>query len=282
MSAPSKKRVAVIGAGVAGLVNAKVLQQDNFDVTVFEKAETAGGVWAKSRAYPGLRTNNPREAYAFSDFDYPETADDFPTAEQVRTYLESYAEHFGITPHIRLGTKVVSVARRALQSPESHPGFRLEVQPGDATAGTEVHDFDFVVICNGVFSVPHMPQLEGRETFAGWVLHSSQLSHPEIIRGKRVIVVGAGKSAFDCATFAAHQAASSTLVFRKPHWMLPRYFGDIRIDRVLFNRFSEQVFPTYHSVSPIERALRSGATPLIWLWRMIVSSVVRRLSHIPD
>ncbi|NMF85955.1 FAD-dependent oxidoreductase [Nodosilinea sp. P-1105] len=282
MSTPSKQRVAVIGAGVAGLVSAKVLKQDGFDVTVFEKASTMGGVWAKSRAYPGLRTNNPRETYAFSDFDYPETADEFPTAEQVRAYLEAYAEHFGITPHIRLGTEVISVARRRAESSLSHPGFRLEVQPGEDAAAPEVHDVDWVVVCNGVFSVPHIPQLQGQETFAGWVFHSSQLSHPEIIRGQRVIVVGAGKSALDCATFAAHEAASSTLVFRKPHWMVPRYFSDIRVDRVLFNRFSEQIFPTYHSASSLERALRWGATPLIGLWKMTVSYVVKRLSHIPD
>src|SRR5215204_3492975 len=83
-------RVCVIGAGIAGLVTAKVLRDDGFDVRVFERLPTIGGVWAPSRTYPGLRANNSRESYAFCDFEYPGTADDFPTAEQVREYLNAY------------------------------------------------------------------------------------------------------------------------------------------------------------------------------------------------
>jgi dimethylaniline monooxygenase (N-oxide forming) len=86
-------RVAVIGAGVAGLVSAKVLKADGFHVTVFEKDSTVGGVWSPTRAYTELRTNNPREAYAFSDFPHPASSDEFPTAGQAHAYLESYAEH---------------------------------------------------------------------------------------------------------------------------------------------------------------------------------------------
>ena len=43
-------RVCVIGAGIAGLVTAKVLLEDGFDVSVFEKEATLGGVWAPSSA----------------------------------------------------------------------------------------------------------------------------------------------------------------------------------------------------------------------------------------
>jgi cation diffusion facilitator CzcD-associated flavoprotein CzcO len=64
------RRVCVIGAGIAGLVTAKVLRDDGFHVVVFEKLPTIGGVWAPRHTYPGLRTNSPRETYAFSDFPY--------------------------------------------------------------------------------------------------------------------------------------------------------------------------------------------------------------------
>jgi len=89
MASSPTQRVCVIGAGIAGLVTAKVLREDGFDIVVLEKEATIGGVWAASRTYPGLRTNNPRESYAFSDHPYPATADAFPTAEQVRAYLKS-------------------------------------------------------------------------------------------------------------------------------------------------------------------------------------------------
>src|SRR5512144_3179508 len=109
MDRDSGRSVCVIGAGIAGLVTSKVLKEDGFDVVVFEKQAELGGVWAASRTYPGLRTNNPRETYAFSDYPYPETADDFPSAEEVRSYLGSYAGNFGLWYLIRFSTEVLSV-----------------------------------------------------------------------------------------------------------------------------------------------------------------------------
>jgi len=120
-------QVCVIGGGIAGLVTAKVLQQDGFAVTVFEKEPTIGGVWAPSRTYPGLRANNPRETYAFSDFPYPPTVDDFPTAEQIRSYLESYVDHFGLRSRLRLATEIISVSY-APHDAAAHARFQVVTQ----------------------------------------------------------------------------------------------------------------------------------------------------------
>jgi dimethylaniline monooxygenase (N-oxide forming) len=279
-----RKTLCIIGGGVAGLVSAKVLRNDGFEVTVFEKESTIGGVWAESRAYPGLRSNNPCEAYTFSDFDFPESADEFPTAGQIRAYLEAYAGHFGLWPHIRLQTRVLSVSRRETASGKSHPGFRVRVRPlnGSDSDKIETFDFDFVVICNGVFSEPFVPDIKGSDQYEGTVLHSSQFTDKDIVHGKRTIVVGAGKSALDCATFAAEYAESTTLVFRKPHWMIPRYFGKTRVDDLLFNRFSEKIFPLYHNASRTERVLRTMAFPLFWLWETVVNKIVIRQSKMPE
>lgn len=277
-----KHSVCIIGAGVSGLVTAKVLQHDGFDVTIFEKEPTIGGVWAPSRVYAGLCTNNPQKAYAFSDFPYPDTSDEFPTARQVFEYLKTYAEHFGLELCLNLSTEVLSVSRRAAEENESHPGFHVTVRPADGSADAETHAFDFVVVCNGVFSVPHVPQIEGQERFEGSLIHSSEMVDREMLRGKRVVVVGAGKSALDCASVAAREADSSTLLFRKPHWMLPRYFpGDIRVDDVFFTRFSEKILPAYHRASRLENAIRTVAAPFLWLWRRAMSRLVSRVAAMP-
>ena len=52
-------RVAIIGAGVAGLATAKVLQQAGHEVIVYDKAPDVGGVWSRTRRYPGLTTQSP-------------------------------------------------------------------------------------------------------------------------------------------------------------------------------------------------------------------------------
>lgn len=282
MDDEQKNTICIIGAGLSGLVTAKVLKRDGFDITIFEKKPTIGGVWTPSNTYAGLSAQNPQKAYAFSDFTYPETADEFPTARQVFEYLKSYAEHFGLEPHLNLSTEVLSVARRAGEDNGSHPGFDVTVRPVDGPADAETHTFDYVAVCNGVFSKPHVPQIEGQERFDGLLIHSSQMADREMLRGKRVVVVGAGKSAHDCAYVAAHEAESCTLVYRTPHWILPRYFpGDTRVDEVIGTRFSEKILPAYYRASRLERAIRTGAAPLLWLWRRGMSWLVSRVAGMP-
>jgi cation diffusion facilitator CzcD-associated flavoprotein CzcO len=155
------RRVCVIGAGIAGLVTAKVLRDDGFKVVVFEKLPTIGGVWAPMHTYRGLRTNSPRETYAFSDFPYLATAEDFPTAEQVRDYLEAYVEHFGLTPLLRLGTEVCSVSRAPSHSDRASSPFELTLRRRDGPVRETRLRCDFVAVCNGVFSQPDMPPSRG-------------------------------------------------------------------------------------------------------------------------
>src|SRR2546425_4101017 len=189
----SQRLVCVIGAGISGLVTAKVLAGDGFDVVVFEKEPVLGGVWGASRTYPGLRTNNPRDTYAFSDHPFPRTVADFPSAPEMRAYLQSYAGRFGLVARIRFGTEVVKVAQHG-------PIWKVTVRSPQLE---ETLDFEFVVVCNGVFCEPSIPCVEGMDGFAGRVVHSTRLTDPELVRDKRVVVVGGGKSALDCAAWAA-------------------------------------------------------------------------------
>jgi dimethylaniline monooxygenase (N-oxide forming) len=275
------RRVCVIGAGIAGLVTAKVLRDDDFDVIVFDRSPTIGGVWAPSRTYPGLRANNPRETYAFSDFPYPDTADDFPTAEQVRAYLDAYVEHFGLRPLLRLATEVCTVSRAPEPADGDASPFEITLRPRDSQDPAQRLHCDFVAVCNGVFSEAHVPTIDGRERFAGRVLHSSEVTDPLALEDKRVLVVGAGKSALDCATWAAQHCRACTLVYRAPHWMVPRYFyGYIRADKVILTRFFE-LFVRYHSLSRLESFLHGPASSLVRLWWRVQTRALRRLLAMP-
>ncbi|MFI5775852.1 flavin-containing monooxygenase [Nocardia sp. NPDC051570] len=252
-------RVVVIGAGIAGLVTAKVLRDDGFEVLVVEKGPAIGGVWTPSRTYPGLRTNNSRETYAYSDHPYDRSADFYPSAEQVRGYLDSYISRFELAGLFRLSTEVVRIGR-------SGAGFEVQVRDPDGPADIAC---DFVVVCTGTYSAPAMPNIEGAERFTGTIVHSSEAADPAVLEGKRVIVVGAGKSALDCAVSAAEHGKRSTLVFRAPHWMVPRYlFGVIPVDRLVLGRVPEMLIP-YHRRNRWERFLHGRGALLTWsAWRL--------------
>lgn len=266
-----RKQIVVIGAGIAGLVTAKVLRDDGFDVRVFEKESSFGGVWAESRTYPGLRTNNSRYTYAFSDHPYDVSADVFPTADQVRRYLASYVARFELVPLIRLSTEVVSVSR-------CESGFEVETR---GPAGPTSVRCDFVVVCAGTFSEPDLPEIAGAERYSGTLVHSSQATDPALVIGKRVVVVGAGKSALDCAAWAAEHAQRCTLVFRAPHWMVPRVLpGGIPNDRLVMGRFPELFF-RYHHLARIERFLHGPGKALTSVFWRLTSVLFRSLLRMP-
>src|ERR687893_961233 len=105
MQLHEKAQIAVIGAGPSGLAAAKHSLEAGFDVTVFEAGDALGGQWnsnaAHSGVWPGMRTNTSRAMTAFSDFPAPADHALHPLAEQIHAYLRAYAEHFGVTSHIR-------------------------------------------------------------------------------------------------------------------------------------------------------------------------------------
>lgn len=259
------RRAGIIGAGLSGIVTARTLLEEGFDVTVYEKDAEVGGVWARSRRYPGVHTQNPRDTYAFSDFPMPRAYPEFPSGEQVQAYLAAYADRFAVTPSIRFGTEVESAAPHA-------DGWTVRSRPVEG-GPARTDRLDFLVIANGTFCDPHVPEIPGIDAFrdaGGTVLHTTQFNDAEQLRGKRVVVVGGAKSACDAAMAALPATASTTLVFRHAMWKMPKkFFGFVPLRYVLTTRFSEALF---RAAEPrgIEKVLHGPGAPGVWLfWRAI-------------
>ncbi|MCE7921783.1 MAG: NAD(P)/FAD-dependent oxidoreductase [Haliscomenobacteraceae bacterium CHB4] len=227
-----KQKIAIVGAGLSGLVTAKTLLDYGHDVTVFEKEAEIGGVWAPSRRYPGLTTQNTRDSYAFSDFRMPKQYPEFPTGLQMLAYLKSYAQHFDLMPCIRLQHRITTA------TPEEGGGWLLN---GEHNALPFSEYFDYLVVCNGTFSEPFIPQAEGMEDFVtagGQILHTSKVQSADF-RDKKVTVVGFGKSACDVAASIAGQAREMHLVFREAKWKVPKRILGINYKYLLLTRFGE-------------------------------------------
>ena len=69
------KTVAIIGAGASGLAVAKVLLEDGFDITLFERHQTLGGVWSPDVAYVNLKTQIVAHFMEYSNL--PDTEGNF-------------------------------------------------------------------------------------------------------------------------------------------------------------------------------------------------------------
>ncbi|WP_194814268.1 NAD(P)/FAD-dependent oxidoreductase [Nocardia sp. XZ_19_385] len=247
----SGNRIAIVGAGIAGLASAKVLSREGFPVEVFDRAPDVGGVWSASRRYPGLRTQNSRNTYHFSDFPMPEDYPRVPDGAQMQAYLERYVQQFGLRENLRLGTEVVA-------ADPVDSGWLLEVR--DET-GIHRTSCDHLVIANGVYSEPAMPEYRGADKFqsaGGYLCHSTDFHDAEWARGRNVVIVGYGQSACDIAEAVSHVAASTTVVARRLLWKLPRKVAPgFDYERLMLTRMGEAHF-RYQQLGWFERFLHGG------------------------
>lgn len=250
-------KVAIIGAGFAGLTTARHLRDFGHDVTVFEKVNDVGGVWSRTRLYPGVSTQNGKDTYHLSDFPMPPDYPEWPSGQQVQAYLESYARSFGLMPLIRLSTPVT----RAAQGADGR--WSLTFAPEGGAEQSE--DFDFLTICNGIFSAPATPDFAGADAFraaGGTICHSSEFLDLEAARGRHVVVVGYGKSSCDVAVGLSGVAAGMTVVARELIWKMPKKLAGVLNYKYLFlTRMGEGLFP-YIERRGFERFLHGAGRPL--------------------
>jgi Flavin-binding monooxygenase-like len=245
-------RVAIIGAGVAGLSTAKVLKQSGHEVIVYDKAPDVGGVWSSTRRYPGLTTQSPKAQYSLSDFPMPPAYPEWPTGAQVQAYLAAYASHFGLDPALRLSTEVTSAVPA--------PGGGWDITTEEAAEHVEV-----LIVANGIFCDPAVPRYPGVEEFTaagGQVLAGTRLHEAERARGKRVLVVGYGKSACDVTVPISQVAASTDVIARHLLWKVPRRIGGfLNFKMLLLTRMGEALFK-YLRPRGVEKFLHGPANRL--------------------
>jgi dimethylaniline monooxygenase (N-oxide forming) len=262
------RRVAIIGAGASGLATARVLLAQGLDCTVFERRAILGGVWADGYLNFGVQVQ--RELYEFPDWPLPPDAANFTPGPVYQAYLVSYAEHFGVLPYIRFGAIVTDLGERV----NGVPGWRVAYR--DA-GGDRVEDFDLVVVCIGLYSeTPNIPKLDQRELFQGEVIHVSELKSRDQLSGRRVVVVGYGKSATDAAVEAASAAAQTYILVRHTHWPVPRkLLGILPFKWGMLNRLTSTLIPMYLHPTALERWVHTLGMPLIWFWWRLVELLLR-------
>ena len=244
-----RRRVAVIGAGAAGLCAARHLLARGVEVVVYELGTCIGGLWVFNNdngiapAYQSLHLNSEAKVTAYRDYPFPQDGPLYPDHRQVRGYLESYAEKFGVKPHIRFNSRVVDVA------PLAGDRWRVKLEAG---AGG---DFDAVVVGSGHQSAPSHPGW--RNDFTGEYLHSHSYRIPEPFRGKRVLVVGMGNSAVDIASDICVVTESTTISARSPVLVMPRMLFGVPTSRVL-GKLEKNWMPW-----PVRRTIREVLTRIV-------------------
>jgi len=217
--------VAVIGAGPHGLSALKALLQLGIPADGFERAEGVGGNWnfggPTSRVYESVHLISSKPFTQFPDFPMPDDYPDYPGHRHVKAYFDSYADHFGLRDRISFGTTVVSLTSAVdpQLSTTGEPRWDLTVELEDGSRKTL--RYDAVVVANGHNWNPKMPDYPGLDGFAGDILHSADYKSADQVRGRRVLVVGAGNTGCDIAVESAQNAAATFHSTRRGYYYNP-------------------------------------------------------------
>ncbi|PKS05359.1 hypothetical protein jhhlp_008733 [Lomentospora prolificans] len=234
-------KIAIIGAGPSGVTSAKYLlaQRAFASVVLFEQQpESAlGGVWHYTPAappapagpqtdpfyppdeplqagrsdeggdrnapvfmspmYEELHANIPGTLMNFKDVPFPEEARIYPTREIIRDYVIRYTQD--VKHLIKFSREIVDVKPRVVDGYEKWDLVARSTITGDE----EQHTFDAVVVANGHYSVPFIPNIknliEFNKAHPGVAIHSKQFRSPRTFKDQKVLVVGNGPSGLDIA-----------------------------------------------------------------------------------
>src|SRR5690606_30177948 len=91
--------VVVIGAGIAGLWAAKVLEESGFHFIVYESAAQVGGTWRDNR-YPGLTVDVPVDSYQLPFAPKYDWSRPLAPGPEIQDYLLQVTESHGLRRHI--------------------------------------------------------------------------------------------------------------------------------------------------------------------------------------
>jgi cation diffusion facilitator CzcD-associated flavoprotein CzcO len=207
----SNPSVAITGAGLGGLcAGIKLKEAGVRELMIFEKGASVGGTW-RDNTYPGCCCDTPVALYQFSFAPSLAWSHIFPRRAEIQSYTESLATDFGLRPHLRLEEEV-----RSAEWDDARSLWRLR------TAKGEQFNTQFLVTALGQLNRPQLPDIRGRESFAGVAFHSARWDHSVRLAGKRVAVVGSAASAVQIIPEVAKEASQLVVFQRTPNWVTPR------------------------------------------------------------
>src|SRR5580658_6573597 len=202
-------RVVVIGAGFGGIGMAIALQRAGLkNFVVLDRADELGGTW-RDNSYPGLTCDIPSQLYSFS-FRPWRWSRRFPARDEILAYLHALVAEHGLRSRLRLGHGVDAAA-----FDEARSLWTLTLDDGSTLEAAAV------VCAVGQLGRPVLPDIPGRDEFAGQSWHSARWDHDVDLAGRRVAVVGTGASAIQFVPEIAKAARHVDVYQRSAPYVLP-------------------------------------------------------------
>ena len=192
--------VAIVGGGISGVIHLHYARRAGLSAQLFERGPAVGGLWRTLPAWQDIQISPADWALAGA----PLAGSLQP---QVLGNIEGWVQAFGLADGIRFNTPVEQ-ARPVAE------GWELSTPGGTVRAR-------HLVAATGAHNRPVVPAVP-RVGSAVEECHSSALHDPAVLRGRDVLVVGGGASAFDLLSLCFEQGARRVAwVYRGLKWFVP-------------------------------------------------------------
>lgn len=223
--------VAIIGAGVGGLVTARMLTPAGFNVTIFESHDDLGGQWnyrnPNSGVWPTMRTNTADFATKTSEMKFREGTKIFPRNTEVLDMINDFVDEHDLRKLCRFGCTISGISK-------SENGYQVSWN-GDN--GSESEEFDRVVVAKGRFNKPEMPKIDGLDGFTGkgGVIHAFDYKDPLKFRDMNIVVLGGSISSMEVASDQSLMGTGRVYMSqRRQRYVMPKMFAGTPLEYLAF------------------------------------------------
>ncbi|EPS35353.1 hypothetical protein H072_11293 [Dactylellina haptotyla CBS 200.50] len=218
----SQPTVLIVGAGQSGLTVAARLTQLNIPTLVVDKNPRIGDNWRNR--YHSLVLHDPVWYDHLPYLPFPKTWPIFTPKDKLADWLEHYAAVMEIpvwtsttvgASEFKNGEWTVSLSKN---------GVERALNPKN------------VILATGHSGEPNIPRFVDDVKYKGNITHSSKWTAPERLKGKKVLIIGAGNTAHDIAQSLYSNGAYPTIVQRSSTHVISSSIG---LPQLLGSLYSE-------------------------------------------
>ncbi|SDI07668.1 Predicted flavoprotein CzcO associated with the cation diffusion facilitator CzcD [Actinokineospora alba] len=209
--------VLIVGAGISGIGAGRYLRTEHpsKSVVILEARAASGGTWDLFR-YPGIRSDSDLHTFGY-EFKPWRDKESIASADRILAYLRETATENDLDGRIRYHHKVLAAAwstedaRWLVDVERTDTGERLRLSAGWIFSAGGYYNYD----------EGFTPHFDGRDRFAGRIVHPQHWPEDLDYTGKRVVVIGSGATAVTLVPAMADTAGHVTMLQRTPSYIVP-------------------------------------------------------------
>lgn len=217
----------VIGGGQSALACGYYLRRTEIGCLMLDASEDCGGAWRQT--WDSLTLFSPADHSSLPGWLMPPSENEFPTREEVIDYLCHYEERYELP--VKRPVRVHKVEKEGEE-------FVLRTSEG-------MYRSKAVISATGTFDKPFIPDIPGREKFAGEQFHAAEYQRPAGLESKKVLVVGEGNSGAQILAEVSKVAHTKWATRKEPEFLPEDVDGRVLFDMASAKYYAQQKGETF-------------------------------------